>query len=97
MLPALLFLASYIILESWVRQYYTPRKSFKDTGTQTEFIDLYPDFFESMSDPMSLSELELPMSFSEPSSEHDVCGFEIVSDYIKCQPHSPSSTHSSTC
>jgi hypothetical protein len=91
MLPTLVFIVGCFVFESWVRRYYK-RKEFKNIGTQTEFRDLYPAFFEHI--PDSGSEIDLfGSSDSTCSAMSVVCtipDYEIVSEYIQCQPPSPS-------
>jgi hypothetical protein len=94
MLPTIAFVVTcFVVLERLRRRYYT--KSFKNAFTQTEFQDLYPDFFEGL--PLFGSDASL---FGESSSEHSTLSemsvvnsdspdfetpdFEILNDYIKC-------------
>ena len=98
MIPTIVIIISCILFETWVRDYYTPRKIFKDTSTQTEFRDLYPDFFESLSDPDFFENSDM---FDESSSEQTTLSdlsveYEMVPDDVRWQTASPTSTQSST-
>ena len=100
MIHSIIFVVTFVAFESWVRRYFTKAKSFKDAQTQTEFIDLYPEFIESLSDKMSESDT----LFGESSSEHsvssamsvvsDVDWFEILPDYITFERPDPTSNPS---